>query len=418
MSRTKIHYGWIIVLAGMAVMATSIGIINNCFGLLVVPVCDELGFSREAMGYNQMIFSGGTMLVAIFAGPIFSRLNLKRTMCAAGTVMCASYFLFSVSRTITAFYAVSTLVAISSALVTIMPFQIIIHNWFHDRVGTAMGMTFMGTGLGGMLFNMLGGQLLENMGWRPMVRVFTAILAAVVLPCLFWVVRTRPEDMNLRPYGERDEETAVQGAVYGCTLKQATHTVRFYLVLLGLFVSGLAINAIATTSTPHYTDVLNSPAKASMIASGFMLCLAGGKFALGFLFDKLGARRATFVSFVLLVVALFALSKGANGVFIAVFLVMCGLACAFASVPMGLLAQNVFGTRDYGAITGVFSAVSSFGGMLAPPLCGRICDLTGSYAPAYLALSAAALAVIFPMLLGIPARGRTANASAAESVLR
>lgn len=405
--KRKIFYGWYIVLAGMAVMGTAIGIVNNCFGLLVVPVCEELGFTREAMGYNQMINSAGATLIALVAGPLFARFNLRRLMCLSGVAICAGYFLYSVARTLPAFYAISTVVAVAQGLITVLPFSVIIHNWFHERVGTAMGLTFMGTGLGGMLFNMLGGQLIAQLGWRPTVRVFAAIMAGVLLPCLFLVIRTRPEDKGLAPLGSRPDAEAAQIEAYGLCLKQAVRTSRFYLLVLGLFVSGLAVNAIASSYTPHLTDVLGSPTTAATIASGFMLGLACGKFALGWLFDRLGARLATLLSLALLGVALFSLSMAETPVFIGAFLASAGLACAFGSVPFGLLSEKAFGTRDYGAITGIFNAVSSFGAMLAPPLCGRVRDLSGSYAPAYQWLGVCVLAVIVPMLLGIPrAAGR------------
>ena len=46
----RIFYGWYIVAAGFLVMFCSIGIVNNCSGLYIKPVCDDMGFSRGAMG--------------------------------------------------------------------------------------------------------------------------------------------------------------------------------------------------------------------------------------------------------------------------------------------------------------------------------------------------------------------------------
>ena len=54
-SRPRIFYGWFIVAASFMVMFCTIGIVNNCSGLYIKPVCDDMGFSRGAMGVNMTI---------------------------------------------------------------------------------------------------------------------------------------------------------------------------------------------------------------------------------------------------------------------------------------------------------------------------------------------------------------------------
>ena len=44
-SRPRIFYGWVIVAASFLVMFCTIGIVNNCAGLFIKPVCDDMGFS-------------------------------------------------------------------------------------------------------------------------------------------------------------------------------------------------------------------------------------------------------------------------------------------------------------------------------------------------------------------------------------
>ena len=50
MKKGRIFYGWYIVAAGFLVMFCSIGIVNNCSGLYIKPVCDDMGFSRGGHG--------------------------------------------------------------------------------------------------------------------------------------------------------------------------------------------------------------------------------------------------------------------------------------------------------------------------------------------------------------------------------
>ena len=73
----RIFYGWYIVAAGFLVMFCSIGIVNNCSGLYIKPVCDDMGFSRGAMGVNMTILSACQMIVALFGGKIFVRFDVR-----------------------------------------------------------------------------------------------------------------------------------------------------------------------------------------------------------------------------------------------------------------------------------------------------------------------------------------------------
>ena len=51
-----------------------------------------------------------------------------------------------------------------------------------------------------------------------------------------------------------------------------------------------------------------------------------------------------------------------------------------------LVTRQVFGTREYAAIWGLLATCGSVGTIVANPIWGGICDLTGSYTPAMIAL--------------------------------
>ena len=44
-------------------------------------------------------------------------------------------------------------------LLAYVPYAIILSNWFHKRTGFVIGLTYMGTGIGGMLFSPVVGRL-------------------------------------------------------------------------------------------------------------------------------------------------------------------------------------------------------------------------------------------------------------------
>ena len=95
MKKGRIFYGWYIVAAGFLVMFCSIGIVNNCSGLYIKPVCDDMGFSRGAMGVNMTILSACQMIVALFGGKIFVRFDVRSIMRISSIALAVSYFSYS-----------------------------------------------------------------------------------------------------------------------------------------------------------------------------------------------------------------------------------------------------------------------------------------------------------------------------------
>ena len=177
-------YGWYIVLAGMVIFSAIMGIIGNCISLFLVPVCRDLGFSRKAMGANQTIIFGCTALFSFFAGKFFETFNSKRVLQVCGILAGVAYFSYSFATKLWQFYLLSTLCGFCFAAMTIVPMSMIINNWFHQKSGVALGISFMGSGVGGMVFNFIAGGCMEAFGWRAAYRILAGLMLLLVLTAL------------------------------------------------------------------------------------------------------------------------------------------------------------------------------------------------------------------------------------------
>lgn len=382
------------VAAGILTISCSMGLIANTFSLFIVPISAELGFTRSQMSANQTIFAAGMMLVGLFWGAIFSKFRLKRLMGLAALLSCAGYFLYSVAHALWAFYAISVVLSITMALLAWMPFTVIVGNWFTKKRGFALGLTFTGSGIGGMIFNSLGGYLLASVGWRSTIVIYALILTFVMLPVVLFVIKIKPQDVGLAPYGGEDDVVlAAEAEAGGLTLRQAMHSGKFYLIVLCSIVLGFAMNSINVTVAPHMQALHYSSVFAANVAAGYMAALALGKFALGALSDRLGTRRACALSLGALLIANGAMLSARFSFIVPLLVLSAGFGNSFGSVAFPLITHEVYGERDYAAITGVISALCSLGGAIGPSVCGAIFDITGSYMPGYAVM--AGLVVVF-----------------------
>ena len=408
MRKLPIHYGWIMVAAGFLVLGSAAGGLVNSYSLLVVPVCEDLGVSRSAMGLSQTLINTGGVLIPLLAARIYRHFRLRPLMIVAAVAAILAYFCLSLARSIAAICALVVLMSLTQALVTWMPFSILLNNWFEKKRGLAIGVAFMGSGVGGMIFNTLGGGLIASIGWRSTVQLFALINALIILPILIFVIRERPADMGLRPFGSTDEDEAYEasGPLSGASWAEEKRSAKLWLLTASILLVGFAINGLSVTMCAYVRDSGYSGQFAANVTAGYMGALAVGKILSGQLYDSLGARRATAICMATLLLSLVCTLLVRLPVMIVAMVLSAGLGIAFATVAFPNIVRYSYGQRDYNAFTGLLTAANAIGGGFAPTVFGLVCDWSGSYAPAY--IGSMAITLVFGALLCwiIPAKPR------------
>lgn len=208
----------------------------------------------------------------------------------------------------------------------------------------------------------------------------------MLLPTVFFLLKLKPEDMGLLPYGQTHVQ-AERTEAGGFTLSQALRSRVFLPICLCCLVTGFTNNSLNATINPHLQHMGYSGVFAAGVASAYLAALAAGKIVLGQISDRAGATRATALALCAMVLSSCGM-LGARLLPVALCTVpIMGLGNAFGSVGFPLISRSVFGERDHAAITGVLSAVNGVGSTIGPILCGLIFDLNGSYYLAYLAMA-------------------------------
>ena len=380
----KFFYGWYIVAACFILSAMTYGAINNCMGVFIKPVCADMGYSRSAFGLVSTIMSGSLMIMSLLSGKLFRHLDVTKTLRFCAIVMAAGYFSFSFARSLPMFYLSALVTGLAEGTITTVALSILISNWFHQKRGLAFGIAFMGSGVGGMICNPLASMLIQNMGWRMAYRILAVTVFVFAVPVAFLILRTRPEQMDLTAYGEeKDAAAPVVSQQSGMMAWEAMRTPGFWVLCLCCALNTICSSGLMQNTAPHISDVGYSPTFAASVASANMGALALGKLLLGWLYDKLGVKKATIISHLFAIIGLCGalLAPALPGVGLIVLGVSLG--GAFGTVAYPLVAQAQYGNRDYGSIMGVMTAFANVGGMLIPILVGGSFDLLGSYKPAF-----------------------------------
>ena len=302
-----------------------------------------------------------------------------------------------------------------------MPVGAMVRTWWIKDQGTILGSILGLSGIGGALWPMLAGIMLQAFGLTKMLLLYTPLF---VVPGLLAVLllKEKPEDCGMKPVGWSEEAVAAQAAAAKAAAAQGASSKSVYLMPL-FWVCGivLIIQVITQSASSLMPTALQTAGVAVGVASS--ICSISSIVAIpaqvftGWLRDKVG-----YLGFIAFNYGAFILSSlcfvvwmqvdpgNAASIFLWLVMILQGFARAMLYMPAhmaGLLfpeCANVAQAR--------MQSLVALGGVVILPLVSSFAESAGSYLPvAYLWIAAAAFAGIAWFVL--VARQNKKNAAAA-----
>src|SRR4051812_18962262 len=197
--RGRIYYGWVVAGAGFVALLASASF-RGAPGVLMVPLQEEFGWSRAtisaAVAINLVVFG----LSGPFSAALVQRIGLRRVVTGALAMIAASAALTTLATQPWHLYLLWGLVS-GSATGAVAPVlaAMIATRWFIERRGLVTGLLTAANSTGQLLFLPLMSHLVMH-GWR-WAMVVVAGAALVALPVVGLLMRDRPADLGIPPYG-------------------------------------------------------------------------------------------------------------------------------------------------------------------------------------------------------------------------
>lgn len=380
--KNKLFYGWIIVIAIFLMLAVGWGISINTNSIFITPIEEELGFTRAQM-LNALTIRGIMMaLISFCSGWIFSNFKIKRVMEVSAIALCISYFSMSFMTSIIEYYISISIQTVSVMLCGFIPASIIINNWFLTKNGIALGIAFMGSGIGGMFFNLLGSRLISQIGWRKTILKFSFIIFLVMTITVFFLIKVFPKDKGLEPYGSKRKDNVIESnnsKFFGIYIKDAIKTAEFWMIGIGVMIMGMNMAALVPNIAPHLNDIGYSISVSAKISSFTMISLAFGKLLIGILFDKYGIRNVTLLSCLALQIGLLSMIFAKYRFSFIGIVLGVGLGSSFGTVALPLYVEKIYGKLDYTRILAYLQTMSNIGGIISPLIMGIMYKSQNSY---------------------------------------
>ncbi|MEO1205696.1 MAG: MFS transporter [Pseudomonadota bacterium] len=275
-------------------------------------------------------------------------------------------------------------------------------RWFSAERGRALSVSTLGFPAGEALLPILVAVLLTVLTWRDIWLGAALGVVLLVVPAVYWLgqtVRARKLDQPQQSASTDDNAAEPQSWTRG----QVLSDFRFYGLLPGILappfmITGVLFHQVHLVETKAWTLAMFAACyplyalSASMVALGF-----------GWLIDRYGT--AALLPFYLLPLACgLAVAGFADGVYAApVFMILMGATAGGATIILGALWAELYGTRHLGAIRSLSVALLVVSTAVAPGLMGWLIDFGIGLETQFVVMCAylVAMSLVFAALLPV-----------------
>ncbi|MFJ5233269.1 MFS transporter [Kitasatospora sp. NPDC088391] len=388
----RLHYGWIVVAVSLVVLVGSAGF-RSTPSLMMDALHNEFGWSRatisSAVSVNLALYG----LTAPFAAALMDRFGVRLVVvCALLTISTGAGLTVLMTEPWQLVLCWGVLVGLGSGSMAGAFATTISGRWFEARQGLVTGVLTAAGAAGNLVFLPLLAALVEQQGWRTAVVVVSLCATAVAVPVLL-LMRERPADLGLLPYGAteapappRTDGSAVARSLR--VLREAARTRAFWLLAASFAICGATTVGLVGT---HFVQAAHDHGM-SETTSASLLALIGvfdiaGTIASGWFTDRFAPAR--------LLIAYYAL-RGLSLLFlpalfgdslrppILAFVIFYGLDWVATVPPTVALCRRHFGP-DAPIVFGWVLAAHQVGAALVAGLAGLARDRFGDYDAAWYA---------------------------------
>jgi sugar phosphate permease len=405
-TRPRLHYGWVVAgatfLSGL-IMAGAVG----APGIFIIPLQKEFGWSTSdisaALAIRFFLFG----IIAPFAAALMNKYGVRKIVLLAQTIVAACLV---ASLWMTSLWHLLVLwgvgVGIGTGMTALVLGATVAMRWFVARRGLVIGILTASVATGQLIFLPLLTSLAVAYGWRTALIVVCAAVACAALIMLI-VMRDRPSDVGLLPYGHEGPPPAiapvpasVTAAAFGA-LRDAARTKVFWILFGTFFICGASTNGLIQTHfIPMCVDFgLTQTSAASLLAAIGVFDFIG-TIVSGWLADRYDNRWLLFWYYGLRGLSLVFLPFTDFTFFgLSIFAVFYGLDWIATVPPTVKLTAQKFGAERANLVFGWVFAGHQIGAAIAAFAAGFSRTMLATYLPAFFAAGALCIVAAIVVLL-------------------
>jgi sugar phosphate permease len=243
-TRSKIFYGWFVV-AGSVLVVFGVAGSQFSFGVFLKPMTDEFGWSRASLSLAFGVTFMLSGLLRPLAGYLADRYSPKMVALAGVALLGVMLLLLPLINNLTHLFIIFSIMALGITLGTGSSMAKIASAWFRSNRGVTLGLITGGGSIGAVILVPASSGFEVLFSWQEAYMFLGLLLLVLILPVSMLLIRDRPLDMGLEPYGELSPPKGEDGGasssselvpVRDSTFGEAIRTAFFWRLTFGYFV--------------------------------------------------------------------------------------------------------------------------------------------------------------------------------------
>jgi MFS family permease len=345
-------------------------------------------FMMKDFGWSSATVTSGNAVAKLVVGILFGFITGylidkygPRRMLMAGAVLggISLFGLGSLTGSLWTFYLFYLFNALGYVLGGPLPCQVLISRRFDKNRGKAMGIAYLGIGIGGAIVPWISTTLISNFGWHNALCGLGIIVVLIAFPFSFFV-----KDSSHFSTSDSKEKEKVP-------IKQILTSRNFYLLGIGSMCSIAAVGGIIQHLKIYLVSNNFDQSQAANVFSFILWSSLAGRILMGTLADLIHRKYVMLLIYTIVACAISLLLIPVFPGRIYVFAVIFGIGLGGDYMIVPLIAGDLFGVKALGRVMGIILIADVISEANFPVIVGTIRDVTHSYTIGFILLICMAL---------------------------
>ena len=340
-------------------------------------------FMMKDFGWSSATVTSGNAVAKLSVGILFGFITGylidkygPRRMLMVGAVV-GGFSLFglgSMGGSLWTFYLFYIFNALGYVLGGPLPCQVLISRWFDRNRGKAMGIAYLGIGIGGAVAPLISRAMISNFGWHNALCGLGILVVLIAFPFAFFV-----KDNSQFSVSDTKEKEMVP-------MRDILRNRNFYLLGIGSMCSVAAVGGIIQHLKIYLVANNFDQSQAAYVTSLILWSSLAGRILMGTLADLIHRKHVMILIYMIVgcAISLLLLPDFPFRIYISAVIFGVGLGGDYMIVP--LMAGDLFGVKALGRTMGIILIAEVISEANFPVVVGIIRDATHSYTLGFILL--------------------------------
>jgi sugar phosphate permease len=342
-------------------------------------------FMTRDFGWSRAVVTSGNAVGKLLIGPLFGffagylidRYGPRSLMMTGALMAGIALIGLSFSKSLWMFYTFYIFNAMGYVFGGPLPCQVIISRWFNENRGKAMGIAYLGIGVGGAIVPLISTSIEKSYGWNTALMCLGVLVILIALP-LAYFIKDNTQTSNEKK--KSDSQSFVP-------MKVILKNQNFYILAIGSMLSIGVVGAISQHLKYYLQDIHFSQTESAKIMSFVLLSSLAGRVLMGFLADIINRKNVMLILFLFVgtSIPLLMFPDFPGRIYIFAIIFGIGLGGNYMIIP--LMAGDLFGVKALGRTMGIILVADGIAEAVFPMGLGALYnEATKSYSTGFIIL--------------------------------